>query len=97
MHGFISTWDNVLVNLSSAAKPADNILETLFIRQIRKSKCMEVDVAHYDRLPKGHADRSYEYLHRCVNATIERDRLAWMRTEATPFHWRRPWDGCWRR
>ena len=44
---------------------------------------MEVDVAHYDRLAPGHPDRCYEYLHRCVNATIERDRLAWMRTEAS--------------
>ncbi len=44
---------------------------------------MEVDVAHYDRFPQGHADRSYEYLNRCVNATIERDRLAWLRKGAT--------------
>ena len=44
---------------------------------------MEVDVAHYDRLQQGTAGRSCEYLHRCVNATIERDRLAWMHTEAT--------------
>ena len=28
-------------------------------------------------------NQCYEYLHRCVNATIERDRLAWMRTEAS--------------
>ena len=83
LRGFISSWDGVLVNLSAAAKPADNILETLFLRQIRKSKRMEVDIAHYDRLPPGHHDRCYEYLHRCVNATIERDRLAWMRTEAS--------------
>ncbi len=64
LRGFISTWDNVLARPSSAAKLADNILVTLFIRQIRKSKRMEVDVAHYNRLPQGHSDRSYEYLHR---------------------------------
>ena len=46
-------------------------------------KAHEVDVAHYDRLPQGHPDRCYDYLHRCVNATIERDCLAWMPTEAT--------------
>ena len=28
LRGFISSWDGVLVNLSSAAKPADNVLET---------------------------------------------------------------------
>ena len=64
LRGFISSWDGVLVNLSAAAKPADNILETLFLRQIRKSKRMEVDITHYDRLPPGHHDRCYEYLHR---------------------------------
>ena len=34
LRGFISIWDGVLVNLSNAAKPADNILETLLLRQI---------------------------------------------------------------
>ena len=82
LRGFISTWDNVLVSLSSVAKPADNILETLSIRDIRKSQRMEVDVAHCD-LPQGHPDRCYDYLPRCVNTTIERDRFAWVRTEAS--------------
>ncbi len=57
--GFLSTWDNVFVDLSSAARPAENILESLFIRQIRKSKRMEVDVAYDGRLQPGHTDRNY--------------------------------------
>ncbi len=55
------------------------------------SKRMEVDGAHYDRLLLTHADRSCDYLHRCVNATIEKDRLVWLHAEATRViggeHW----------
>jgi hypothetical protein len=60
LRGFVSMWDSMLVNLSSAGKPADNMLETLFFRQLRKPKRMEVDVAYYDRLPLEHPDRCYE-------------------------------------
>ncbi len=55
---FVSMWDNVLVSLGTENRPAPNILET-FVRQLRRSKRMEADMAYYDRLPAGHADRTY--------------------------------------
>ncbi len=82
LRGFSSTWDSACKS-EQRRKARRRRLGTLLIRQIRKSKCMEVDVAHYARLPPDHADRCYKYLHRCVNATIEKDRLAWTLTEAT--------------
>ena len=32
--------------------PDDAMLETLYLR-LRKSKIMELDIAHYDRMPRG--------------------------------------------
>ena len=52
---FLSTWDTVLAGLKKA--PDDTILGALFLRQIRKCKSMEQDVAYYDRLPSDHVEK----------------------------------------
>ena len=40
LQGFVSMWDNVLVSLWTESCPAPNILETLLVRQLRRSKRM---------------------------------------------------------
>ena len=76
---FLSTWDTVLAGLKQA--PDDTILETLFLRQIRKCRSMEQDVAYYDRLTSDHVEKNYQYLLRCARKVVERSRLQWYRNE----------------
>ena len=54
--------------------PPTNELEELFVEQLRYSKIMHEEVAHYDRHPKGHADHTYTYMYNQVQAYIERSR-----------------------
>ena len=57
---FLSHWDNVLCSVREQLP--DRTLETLFVRQVRQSKVLAPELAHYERAPPNSADRSYLFL-----------------------------------
>ena len=45
--------------------------KVLFLKQLRKSQCLKMDLAHYDRLFEGDKDASYQFLPQTVRRHIE--------------------------
>jgi hypothetical protein len=81
LEGFLTTWESVLAGMRNPP-PAD-IVEQLFLDQLRHSKALEVELNHYDRLDRGHADRSYEFLMNSLQKYLSRQRLQRNRTAMT--------------
>ena len=69
---FIQTWESVLAGMKEEL-PAST-MEVLFLMQLRTSKVLKEEIAHYDRVEKGHADKSYEYLVKTLKRYLERKR-----------------------
>ena len=71
---FINNWDHV--NAGMSTDPGENTLEQLFLKQMRQSSAMKVEMEHYDRMGKGHPDHSFDFLYKAVARIIERRRKA---------------------
>ena len=56
-------------------------LETLVIKQLRKSQTLRTDVAHWQRLEKNHPDRKYQRLTVCAKHEVSRDRQDFVRQQ----------------
>ena len=72
IENFLNSWNHVLAGMETY--PPANELEELFTEQLRFSKILKDEIAHYDRHPKGHPDHSYEYLMRQARAYVDRNR-----------------------
>ncbi len=53
--------------------PHDEVLEVLFLQQLRKSAVLEQDLAFYDRLDAD--NKSYQFLLSSVRRYLERKRI----------------------
>ncbi len=71
---FLNDWDSVL--LAMAQEPPVEILETLFRLQIQRYQPLRDQLAYYDRLDHGHADRSYAFLISAARRHLEQRRRA---------------------
>ena len=74
LESFINNWDHVIAGMST--DPGENTLEQLFLKQMRNSSAMKVEIEHYDRMGKGHPDHSFDFLYKAVARIIERRRKA---------------------
>jgi hypothetical protein len=81
LEGFLTTWEAVLAGMR--APPPQEIVEQLFLDQLRHSKVLEVELNHYDRCDRNHPDRSYEFLTNSVQRYLARTRLQRNRTSMT--------------
>ena len=56
MEQFLNSWDSMLAGMKS--KPTDDVIEALFLKQLRKSQVLKEEISHYDRTdrsdPTGH-------------------------------------------
>jgi hypothetical protein len=82
---FMNNWSHVLAGMDEMPQAA--VIEELFIEQLRYSKIMKDEIAHYDRHPKGHPDHTYEYMQRQVRAYLERTRKRANRPSASSQVW----------
>jgi hypothetical protein len=69
---FVSSWDGLIAGMRTI--PDDDILEDIFLRKIRGVSSLKEDLAYYDRLPAGHADRSFTFLKEACCRLLERKR-----------------------
>ena len=73
METFIANWGNVLTGCKTDVD--DSIKKVLFLKQVRKSQRLRQDLAHFDRMPEGHEDKSYAFLRDAVRRQITLARL----------------------
>ena len=69
---FMQTWESILAGMKE--EPAMSTQEILFLKQVRSSKELCEEIAHYDRVERGHVDKSYAYLVKSVKRLLERRR-----------------------
>ena len=70
---FIRNWDTVLSGIKKT--PSDDVLESLFHRQIKKNKALAHDVAIYGRAVDGTPEKTFEFLYKAANRHINAKRL----------------------
>ena len=70
---FIRNWDTVLSGIKKT--PSDDVLESLFHRQIKKNKALAHDVAIYERAVDGTPEKTFEFLYKAANRHINAKRL----------------------
>ncbi len=73
LQGFLTKWNLVLDGLSGG-RPNEVLLRDTFYNKIKDSPSMTDDTRYYDRLPKNHADRTYDKLVEFVEAVITTKR-----------------------
>ena len=70
---FIRNLDTVLSGMKKS--PADDVLQPLFHRQVKKAKILSHDIAIYERAVDGSTEKTYEFLYNAVNRLIKIKRL----------------------
>ena len=74
LEAFLASWEAVIEGLSEPQP--EKTLEVLFYEQLKDSKALAAEVAHYNRQMRGHVDRSYEFLLTSLRRLLERNRQA---------------------
>ena len=59
LKGFFDEWEMTLVGIDRM--PEEKYLDAMFRSQIEKHPGLKEDMAYYDRLPNGHADKNYSF------------------------------------
>ena len=67
---FLNDWEMTLTGMRTV--PDDKLLETLFIRELRKFTGFKAHMAHFDWLPFGHCEKSYENMLSLVRRHLEK-------------------------
>ena len=60
LESFITSWDYTMSNMTD--EPQENLLRYLFHRQVKDLKCIEAEMAAYNRASKGEREHSYQYI-----------------------------------
>jgi hypothetical protein len=72
IESFLNSWISVLSGMRE--EPPVTVKEELFLEQLRKSQVMREEVAYYDRVEKGHPDKTYDFLVKSIRKLLERRR-----------------------
>ena len=67
-----ASWESTLTGMKK--KPDDDTVETLFLKQVKYSDSMKIELAHYERHPDGHPDHSYSFLTLAIQRIINKRR-----------------------
>jgi hypothetical protein len=78
---FMNDWEMTLTGMRKL--PEEDVLETLFRRQIQRHPGFREHTAYYERLPIGHEERNYRYLVTLVKRYLETRRRNQLRDEAS--------------
>ena len=57
---FLDRWEYVWTGMDK--HPDDEEKAKIFLKQLRRSYDLAIDIAHYDRLKDGHPDKTFEWL-----------------------------------
>ena len=78
---FLNDWEMTMSGMKRV--PDDDLLETLFRRELKKFSGFRENMAHYERLQVGDPDRSYTYLYALARRHIENRRREAVREALT--------------
>ena len=78
---FMNDWEMTVTGMRKL--PEEDVLETLFRRQIQRHPGFREHMAYYERLPIGHEERNYRYLVTLVKRYLETRRRNQLRDEAS--------------
>ena len=82
LENFQNWWQAVIQSIDDM--PTDTILEHVYYKKIKHSKCIAEDLAHYNRLEEGSGgDRCYQFLRGAVDRYLKRERQEKNRDELT--------------
>ena len=73
LRAFMSAWDQVLAGITHI--PSNEILETLFYKQVKNSRSIAHDLNEYHRAEEGSEKHSYKFLLEAVRRHLDRERL----------------------
>ena len=73
LKSFISNWDQVLAGITQI--PDENVLETLFYKQVKTCKAIQHDLNEYHRAEEGSEKKNYKFLISAVRRHLDRERL----------------------
>ena len=74
LESFMNTCDSVLSTMMNP--PSQDIVEVLFLEQLRHCSILREEIAHYDRAAKGSSTRTHQFLVESVKRYLERARHA---------------------
>jgi hypothetical protein len=74
LESFWNTWESVLSAMTRP--PGADIIEILFLEQLRHCSALREEISHYDRARRGTPERTYEFLVESVKRYLERARRA---------------------
>ena len=72
---FMSNWEMITAGVPTEQLPSDQVLETLFYRQVKNSKKISHDLEEYKRAPEGSTIKSYSYLVKAVHRFLNDERF----------------------
>ena len=72
LRSFHNDWEVILISMHKVPEKA--LLESMFRTQIEKHLGLKEDMAYYERLPRGHDDKSYDFLLSVVRRYLEKRR-----------------------
>ena len=72
---FMSNWEMITAGVPTEQLPSDQVLETLFYRQVKNSKKISHDLEEYKRAPEGSTTKSYSYLVKAVHRFLNDERF----------------------
>ena len=72
---FMSNWEMITAGVPTEQLPSDQVLETLFYRQVKNSKKISHDLEEYKRAPEGSTIKSYSYLVKAVHRFLHDERF----------------------
>ena len=72
LRAFFNDWEHVLAVM--AKTPPEDVLETLFRKQLYGSQAVKDQIAYYDRLEVGHKDKTYDFLVSMVRKHLDTKR-----------------------
>jgi len=78
LENFLPAWDDGLLATEQDPLPS-YFLAGAFMSMIRYSVRLADDIKRYLRLPKGHKDRTYEYLYSCARSVVLTDHQETLR------------------
>ncbi len=66
---FKDRWDHMIRHLRTKLSPED--LESILVRKLRASDILKPQLDYYDRIPRGHADKCYDWVCQLIDTMVE--------------------------
>ncbi len=74
LESFVHSWEHIVDNIQGGTPPGASLREP-FYRKIKGCAALEYDIREYERMPEGHANKTYEWLYARVQLVLRNKRM----------------------